>query len=368
LAQAGYRVTLIAPADFERDERDGITVLGVSRAASRFQRPWVWWRLYRLACRLRPDVIHFHDPELLFLAPLFRITWGRWVRIVYDVHEYFVDSLANKFWIPRWLRPITRFTARWVEKILVRGVHGIICAVDGQKPLYVDSGVLVAVVRNLPVADLFEDAEPHPALDSGGFKLIYVGLILPERGIDVLLEAMHVLHQRDVRDIYLYLIGPDTSPAYTKRIQSFVQTHQLTDHVRWLGYVPHGQIKHYLANAHVGMIPGLRTRQFRNPGLSTKLFEYMLCGLPIISVDHSHHRIYVEECNGGLMVSPKDASAYAEAIVWLRDHPSEARAMGQRGRTMVLNHYTWEQEQSRLLAFYQELLLADQGELSNEGS
>jgi glycosyltransferase involved in cell wall biosynthesis len=355
LAQAGYQVTLIAPADFERQQRDGLTVLGVPRPTSRRQRPLVWWRLYRLVRRLHPHVVHFHDPELLLLVPLFRLTLGRDVKIVYDVHEYFVDSLAEKYWIPSRLRALAVSAAGGLERLLVRGVDGIICAVEGQKPLYAGFRGPIAVLRNLPFATLFENAEPHPALDVDGFKLIYVGLILPKRGIDVLLAAMQILRQQGQKDVHLFLIGPDTSPAYIQEIQALVRDHQLFDQVHWLGYVPHDQIKHYLANAHVGLVPGAPTRQYRNPGISTKLLEYMLCGLPIVSVDRPHHLVYLEESNCGLAVPLGDAPAHAEAILWLRDHPHEARTMGLRGRAMVLDHYTWEREQSRLLEFYQKL-------------
>lgn len=356
MAQAGYRVTLIAPTDFEQQGRDGITVLGVRQPSSRYQRPLVWWRLYRIVRHLRPDVIHFHDPELLSLVPLFRITLGRNVKIIYDVHEYFVDSLAGKYWIPVRLRSFAISTAGWLEALLIRGVDGMIYVVKEQETLYENFRGLTTVVRNMPFTSLFEGAKPHPVLDVDGFKLIYVGLILPVRGINVLLTTMQILRQQGQRDVHLFLVGPETSPAYMQEFHTFVQNHQLADQVHWLGYVPHDQIKHYLTNAHVGMLPGLRTRQSRNPGIATKLLEYMLCGLPIISVDHPHHTIYIEECDCGLIVSPQDASAHAEAILWLRDHPDKARAMGQRGRDMVRDHYTWEREQSQLLTFYRALL------------
>lgn len=356
LAHTGYQVTLIAPSDFERQEKDGVTVLGMPRSASRRQRPLVWWHLYRQVLYLRPDVVHLHDPELLLLVPLLRLALGPRIRIIYDVHEYFADSLANKYWIPHRLRPSAVVLARWAERLLIRGVDGIICVVEGQKPLYSGFHGPMAVVRNLPLASLFENPRPHPALDVDGFKLIYVGLILPKRGINVLLETMRLLRQHGVEDVYLFLIGPDTSPAYIQEIQTFAQTHQLAKHIRWLGPIPHHLLKHYLSSADVGLAPGLHTRQYSNPGLTTKLFEYMLCGLPIISADYPHRRVYIEEGNCGLVVSAEDTKAHAEAILWLRDHLDTSRAMGQRGRALVLNHYTWEQEQSHLLAFYQEIL------------
>jgi glycosyltransferase involved in cell wall biosynthesis len=215
------------------------------------------------------------------------------------------------------------------------------------------------VVRNLPLTRLFKDSEPHPDLNVDGFKLVYAGLILPERGINVLLEALQLLHRQGIEDVHLFLIGPDTSLDYMHEIESFAQDHELANQVHLMGYVFHDQIKHYLANANVGLLPGLPTRQFRNPAIATKLLEYMLCALPVLSVDHAHHRVFIEEADCGLLVPFADSSAHAEAILWLRDNPDEAEAMGQRGRRLILEKYTWEMEQSRLLDFYRDLLAGE---------
>jgi glycosyltransferase involved in cell wall biosynthesis len=355
LSQASHRVTLVAPADFERQVHDGVEILGVPRPSSRLQRPLLWLRLARLVPRLEPDVIHFHDPELLLLVPFFRLLLRRGVKLVYDVHEYFVDDVATKYWIPSWLQPVAMRLARWLERRLTAHVDGIVCAVEEQKPLYADQQAAVVVARNLPIARIFEGAEPHSELAVNRPKLIYVGLILPERGIDVLLEAVRILVCQG-RDIRLYLIGRETSPGYMRDIRAFVEANELIDKVHWLGYVPHDKIKHYLVNANIGVAPGLRTRQYENPGICTKLFEYMICSLPVVSADHPHRKRYIDECDCGFTVPPQDASAHAEAIAWLIDHPEESQAMGSRGRKMVLDHYTWEEERSRLLAFYESLL------------
>jgi glycosyltransferase involved in cell wall biosynthesis len=356
LAAAGYDVTLVAPAAFRREERDGITVLGVPKPRRRLGRPLVWWRLFQQARRLRPGVVHFHDPELLLLVPFLRLVLGRRCKLVYDVHEYFVDAVAVKHWIPRPLRPAVAFLARWMERLLVRGVDAVVFAVEGQRPLYGYFRGPTAVVRNLPAAVLFADPQSHPALDVAGLRLIYVGLIMPQRGTDVLLEAMRLLHDQGVHDVVLFLIGPETSAAYMRQIESFCREHGLAEQVRWLGPVPPDRLKHYLANADVGVATGLYTAQYSRPSIFTKLFEYMLAGLPVLSADYPWSRVFVEESACGLLVRGDDAAAYADAIRWLRDHRDEAGAMGQRGREMVLDHYTWEQEQDRLLALYRELL------------
>ncbi|UCG25579.1 MAG: glycosyltransferase family 4 protein [Chloroflexota bacterium] len=356
LAEAGYDVTFVVPADFELKKRHGVTVRGVKPVARRLARPLVWLRLLRQALDIKPEVVHFHDPELLLIGPLLKLSLGSGVKLIFDVHEYFVDSLADKYWIPARLRPWTRAAANALQGLLLRWVDGVICAVDGLVPLYKQTGRPIAVVRNLPLAKLFEGGIPHQALDTTGFKLIYVGLILPKRGINIVLEAMRLLHVGNEHSVHLYLVGRAVSTDYMTELAEFCEHNGLTDYVHWLGPVPHEELKHYLANADAGLLPGLNTLQYSNPGIATKLFEYLLCELPVISADYPHRRRYIEEAQCGIMVPPEEPGAHAEAVRRLMQCPEETASMGERGRAYVLASYTWESEQARLLDFYQIVL------------
>jgi glycosyltransferase involved in cell wall biosynthesis len=356
LAAAGYQVTLVAPAEFDTLERDGVRFLGLPRPRSRWHRPAIWWRLFATVRRIRPAVVHFHDPELLLLVPLLKSFVHPRPVLIYDAHEYFADAVRGKYWIPRPFRPAIAALAAALEKWMVHAVDGIVTAVPGQVPLFEGAGKPVAVVRNLPFTALFDGAEPRSEMQAPGLRLLYIGLILPKRGIDVLLDAMRILRDRSVGDVYLFLVGPTTSAEYIQHIRASLAKDQLTERVKLLGFVEHDQLKHYLTSAHAGLAPGLVTRQYQNPGLTTKIFEYLLAGLPVLSADYPHRRAVIDEANCGLAVPPEDAEAHADAILWLRDHPDEARTMGERGRAMVLDHYTWESEQSRLLDFYTSLL------------
>lgn len=356
LARAGYEVMLLAPADFAREEREGVTVVGIPRPARRWARPLAWLRLYRLARRLRPDAVHIHDPELLLLLPFLRLGLGRHARLIYDAHEYFVDSIAVKQWIPPRLRPLVARVAGWAERLLAQRAHGLVLAVEGQRDEYGYFRGPVAVARNLPLASLFEGSRPHPALEVDGFRLVYVGLILPQRGIDLLLDALYLLREEGVDDVHLFLLGAETSPAYMNQMRTFAREHGLEQQVHWMGYVQPDQLKHYLANAHAGLAPLVPTRQYSRPFLATKLFEYMLAGLPIVCADQPHWRAHVEEAGCGIVVAAGEPAAYARAIRRLRDDPAGARAMGERGRETVLAQYTWEREEVRLLELYETLL------------
>lgn len=355
LVRGGYRVTLVAPSDVKHEVRHGVRILGVRKPRSRWERPLIWLSLLRQALALKPDVVHFHDPELLAIMPFVRSALGRDVRIIYDVHEYFVDSIAHKIWIPRSLRGLAGRFGRTAERILGRTVDGLVFVVEEQKEFYTGWRAKRAVVHNYPDPDAFADPQPVPDLPAGRFRLVYIGSIYARRGIMTMLEALAQVVPH-APETLLILGGAFESEAYRQRVHSFIAEHRLEGHVTFLGWVDHARIKDYLAGADVAWLPGLPVKQYRHRAISTKQLECMLMGLPIVSSDHPHRREFIEEAQCGFSVTADDPAAHAEAVLWLYRHPQERRAMGARGRQLVLDKYSWSKEAIVLRAFYEQLL------------
>jgi glycosyltransferase involved in cell wall biosynthesis len=355
LARAGHQVTLIAPADFEDQEREGVQVLGIPQPRSRWGRPTTWLRLVTRVLRQKPDLVHFHDPELLLIVPILRLTLGRRLRIVYDVHEYFVDSIAHKVWIPPRLRPAAAWLASSLERMLGRSVDGLVFVVEEQAPLYARWRATQVVVHNYPQQAAFADPAPVADLAPDRFRLIYVGSLFARRGIMTMLEALaQVVPQAP--ETLLILGGAYESDAFQAQVEAFIEQHGLGANVTALGWVDYDRLKDYLVSADVAWLPGLRVKQYQRRGISTKLLECMLMGLPIVSSDHPHRRLFIDEARCGFSVTADDPAAHAGAILALYRNPDRRRAMGARGRQLVLERYTWETEEPILLAFYGQLL------------
>ena len=87
-----------------------------------------------------------------------------------------------------------------------------------------------------------------------------------------------------------------------------------------------------------------------------KLFEYMLAGLPIVASNLPRLSEIVIEVQCGILVDPSQPEAIAEALQWLLEHPTEAQAMGKRGRQAVLQTYNWNSQAQLLLDLYRRVV------------
>lgn len=82
-------------------------------------------RVLRHAKKLAPDVLHFHDPEMLPFVALSRFDGAR---KIYDVHENLPAQVRSKPWIPIAVRPAVSMISDWAERLFTPFVSGIVAA------------------------------------------------------------------------------------------------------------------------------------------------------------------------------------------------------------------------------------------------
>ena len=82
----------------------------------------------------------------------------------------------------------------------------------------------------------------------------------------------------------------------------------------------------------------------------------MAAGIPVIASDFPLWRNIIQGADCGILVNPLDAGSIAEAIQRLITNPSEAEAMGRRGRGAIEKSFNWKNEEQTLLSFYSGLL------------
>ena len=153
----------------------------------------------------------------------------------------------------------------------------------------------------------------------------------------------------DDKRMELHLLGRFENPEYEEKIKKSI-------HVRYLGQVSSNQVFPYLLGANVGLVLLQPTPAYLNSAENTtKLFEYMLCGLPVIASDFPHLRKIIQENKCGICVDPTDPEKIAEAIKYILQNPAQAKKMGENGREAVLKKYSWEALEEKFLNIYAQL-------------
>jgi glycosyltransferase involved in cell wall biosynthesis len=347
LAQAGYRVTLIAP--LEKDcEVEGIQIRAFRVYRTRTQRLFKGVaRMYRAAIRENADIYHFHDPELIAVGLLLR---AKGKRVVYDVHEDLPKTISYKKYLPKWLRSPLEAIVKVAEEFAARLMSGVVAATTPIADRFSAVRDRV-VVHNYP---LLEEFGASPALEAEqGNYIAYVGArITAERGAVEMVRAMGLLPPK--AGLRLKLAGafdPADLSAELSKLPGW-------ERAEAVGVLGRAQVAEMLRGATAGLVLLHPEPNYLN-AQPVKLFEYMGAGIPVIASDFPVWRNIIESCGCGLLVNPLDPAAIASAIEYLWAHPAEALEMGRRGRAAVEVHYNWNREKERLLRFYSKLAGAE---------
>ena len=138
-------------------------------------------------------------------------------------------------------------------------------------------------------------------------RILFVGYIRPEKGIEYLLEAVSMLEPDVTWE--LEIVGPDVFPKYRKKVDRTVAVLGLRDRIRWTGYVPNGQpLFERMRAADLFVLPTL------SEGTPHVLVEARANGLPCISTTVGGVPSTVTDGFDALLVPPKDPRALTLAI------------------------------------------------------
>lgn len=336
LAAAGHEVTVIARSPGLADRPGFKTRFIELPRLSRWKRPWIAGRAAStLAKAENTDVVHIHDPELIPFALWLKRTG---CKIVYDVHEDVPRDIYSKTWIPKLAQPPVAKTVEAVERLTAKRFDAIVAATPSIADRFRSYGARVSLVRNTVQPDRFVS----PRIDEGRIRrAVYIGHISFNRGLREMVEAC------DIAGLPLTLAGNAGAAE-----QSWMQNH--SGKPEWRGRLDRSEIGELLSTSFVGLcLFHLEPNHLH--AMPTKLFEYMAAGLPIVSSDLPMSRKIVESADCGLIASPLNSRAVAEALQVLLANPARARAMGSAGRSTAIRDYNWNEDAAVLGALYADL-------------
>ncbi len=180
-------------------------------------------------------------------------------------------------------------------------------------------------------------AEPAPPTR----RVCFIGRFSDQKQPLLLLEAMEKLP-----DAELLMIGGGELEAQIREKAANAGIRATI-----LGRIPNEELPDLLRSCSVYALPT------RHEGGSPKtLLEAMACALPVIGTNAFGIDDAFVDGEHGIKLSPDDGEGLARSLRWIFDHPEEARAMGDRGRRHVIDHYSVDRAVQKELEVYDALL------------
>ncbi len=305
---------------------------------------WGWLRGRRY------DVIHAHLHEGALIGHVLGKLFG--IPVVFDFQGSLTEEMIDHNFLHRGsplYRPLRRLE-EWIDRTS-RVIFT--SSSEARRILLQQFGCTEAQVRALP--DCVETNTFVPAamqetttlarlrsdlaLPEGAKVVVYLGLLAPYQGTDLLLQAMQrIVSTRS--DVYLLLMGFPGIDIYRNQ----AATLGISDHVRLTGRIPYQEAPLYLALGDVAVAPKLSVTESAG-----KLLNYMGVGIPTVAFDTPVAREYLG--NAGLLAERGNATDLANQLLQALALPEKGQELRQR----AIEQFSWHNAGQQIVAAYAEL-------------
>jgi glycosyltransferase involved in cell wall biosynthesis len=171
-------------------------------------------------------------------------------------------------------------------------------------------------------------------------QILFVGRLSSVKGVDYLVKAAKIVLTQ-VSDATFVIVGDGEEREQLKRLARGYE-----DQIKFYGHISRAALlKLYTSSSALALPSFTRLEAF---GLV--LLEAMACETPVIASRIPGVLDVVGK--GGVLVTPRDPSCLANAILEIFENPTSARSMGRKGRRRVEQKYDWKIIAQQILNLY----------------
>lgn len=340
--ELGWNVTVFAADDLGQSETlpNGIRIIRFS-PRQRFLRS-LWFRFFRypiLAWAIKRSV---RPGDIVIIGHLYLVPILGWVP----------KSLGIQRWV--WVHGIEAWgeaAKKWIHWL--NGVDRVVAVSDYTAKQVSMAGVAVPVSTVHNSVDTLRFVPTRtPALIRRDEVLICGRLSAAEKykGHEVLFEALPIAEQQLGKPVFLRIIGAGDDE---QRLRVRAKELGIADRVRFCGRVTDAELLDAYQHCGVFAMPSKvefrpETKSWTGEGFGLVYAEVEACGRPVVvSSDGGASETAVDGVTG-LIVSPTDVQANAEALSRILSSPDWADDLGRHGREFAVNHFSFERFKERI--------------------
>ena len=198
------------------------------------------------------------------------------------------------------------------------------------------------------------DARESLGLRPDGHLLLFVGRIEPLKAVDTILEALHVLREREpavLRRLHFMIVGGDPEnddDREMSRLQAMSVELGIDPLVSFAGAKEQSELPLYYAAATAVIMPS----DYESFGMVA--LEAMSSGTPVIASQVGGLQFLVRDQETGYHIPAREPISLADCIIQLLSDPTKAASMGVSA-SRIAKAYAWSEIARRLRQVFEDV-------------
>jgi len=304
-----------------------------------------------VACRFKPDIIHAHLHEGVFIGKIVKCFIKK--PLIADYQGSMVGEMLDHGFVKK--KSLSFKFNSLLENIINKWPQKIIFSSTQAKDFFLANFKNINQEKVISFVEGTNTDEFHPGYDVEDLKLklnlpadkkmvIYLGVLTKYQGIDILISSVGDIVKK-CRNVHFIIAGfPDV-----EHYKSMADKLGVSEYITFTGKVNHEEVPRYLNLGDIGV--SLKLSQTEANG---KLFGYMAVGLPCVVFDTKTNREILGDT--GIYAEYNNKNSFIDKIIYLLENEEEAKKYSGLAQKRVREKYTWDNTFSNFVGIYKELI------------
>jgi glycosyltransferase involved in cell wall biosynthesis len=176
-------------------------------------------------------------------------------------------------------------------------------------------------------------------------RLLFVGALVPKKGVQVLLEA---LAHPALSKLHLVVVGDG---YYSEELHSICERMGLKDRTEWTGILPPADVARVMRTSHILCLPSY------TEGSPNVIKEAMASGLPVVASRVGGIPDLVREGETALLFEPGSVEELRRCLLYFVTNPGMMEKMGSAGRELLMNReLSWDSTAAEFDVMFQGII------------
>ncbi len=294
----------------------------------------LWWTI-----RFKPRFIYASD--ILSTPIAYILSFFSSVQVIYHEHDTPLPKKQSRFFVQY---------CHFFRYRLAR--RAFLCLIPNQTRTEIFRAEMggitnIRTVWNTPsISEVVNQKDLHSNSNKTDFWIIFHGSIGPVQVSSSLLKALTSLPET----VKLRIVGYETigHTGYKNYLYNIACELGIVHRIEILDSLPRFQLLKVTQMNDLGLVLFPMKSENINirymVGASNKPFDYLACGLPMLTSNlQDWNEMYVDP-GYGLACDSDDPQSIAAAIEWCLNHREEMIEMGKRGRHRIINDWNYEKQ------------------------